>query len=317
MVKEFGLNSEEVFKLLVIMKIMKNLKNVAITNLIDRNECWIIEAQFEFAFRLSDLKKILIKRGTNRINKDYRKLVGGSLIPIMVRIYGTELTMHITENVETKYLYNVVVAWMGQEPNLIKIQICKIDPVREGMGHVLETKNRLWDGVYNFSLFEEIICRKRSNFPDYKFGSEENASIVINLAIMILHMCVNRFLKLTNLKEIIRRRYLKEYNMNPVFDDNMALPYLDEMKIEMFCCDQIHCYLLEKKMRTMKINYIGGSFKVPIHNYQTVDELTKKVCEIYSLGKDIILTDAERRIYSLRVILEYCQEEFWIGINCL
>jgi hypothetical protein len=38
---------------------------------------------------------------------------------------------------------------------------------------------------------------------------------------------------------------------------------------------------------------------------------------MYSLGKDLVITDEEGRVYSLKIILEYCPDEFWICINHL
>jgi hypothetical protein len=51
--------------------------------------------------------------------------------------------MYITENTEANFVYNVVAEWMGQDPNYIKIQMCKTEQLREGMGHILETKDHL------------------------------------------------------------------------------------------------------------------------------------------------------------------------------
>jgi hypothetical protein len=87
------------------------------------------------------------------------------------------------------------------------------------------------------------------------------------------------------------------------------------MKVEMFCGNQIQGYLLDQNNLSVKINYGGVSFRIPERNYQTIEKLTKKMCEMYSLGKDVISTDEEERVYSLKIILEYCPEEFWICIN--
>jgi hypothetical protein len=51
----------------------------------------------------------------------------------------------------------------------------------------------------------------------------------------------------------------------------VALPYPDDMKVEMFCSDQIQEYLFDQRMLSVKINYIGGSFKMPARNYQTIE----------------------------------------------
>jgi hypothetical protein len=61
-----------------------------------------------------------------------------------------------------------------QDPEGVKIQIYKIEQVKEGMGHVIEEKDHLLDGNYNFNLFKALICKKKSNVPNYKFEPEEN-----------------------------------------------------------------------------------------------------------------------------------------------
>jgi hypothetical protein len=93
----------------------------------------------------------------------------GNLIPIIIRIYGTELEMFITQNTEANFVYNVVAAWMGQDPGLIKIQVCKTRQPREGMDHVLDSKDHLWVGFYNFDLFKATIRKEKVNILNYKF----------------------------------------------------------------------------------------------------------------------------------------------------
>jgi hypothetical protein len=210
--------------------------------------------------------------------------------------------MFITENTEANFVYNVLAAWMGQDPNSIKIQVCKTGQPKEGMAHILEAKDHLWDGIYNFKLFKATVRKKRSKVPNYQFIPEDNINIIVNLMTDVMQLSVNRFLKLSSLKKIIREKFLKKYNKSPVFEDEMALPYPDDMKIEMFCGNKIQGYLLDQKMLSVKINYGGGSFKGSVRNYQTIEKLTKKMCEMYSLGKDVIITVEEGRVYSSKII---------------
>jgi hypothetical protein len=130
-----------------------------------------------------------------------------------------------------------------------------------------------------------------------------------------MYLSVNRFLKLSSIKKIVRERFLKEYNLCLMFEDEVALPYPDEMKVEMFCGNPIQGYLLDQKILSVEINYECGSFRVPARNYQTIEKLTRKMCAMYSLGKDVIITDEECSVYSSKIILQYCPEGFWICIN--
>jgi hypothetical protein len=173
-------------------------------------------------------------------------------------MYGTELMLVISENTEAKFIYNVVAAWMGQDPGLIKLQICKTEPLKEGMGHVLEANDHLWDEIYNFSQLKATIRKKKFDILNLKFQPEENVNVVINLKTVMKYLSVNRFLKLSSLKKIVRERFLKEYEKSAVFEDEVALPYPDEMKVEMFCGNQIQGYLLDKRILSVKINYKGG-----------------------------------------------------------
>jgi hypothetical protein len=113
---------------------------------------------------------------------------------------------------------------MEQKSDHIKIQICKTGQVREGIGHLLESKVHLWDGINDFNLFKANKKKKRSDVPNYKFEPEENINIIVNLKTVIMYLCVNRFLKLSSLKKIVRERFLKEYNKSSVFEDEITLP---------------------------------------------------------------------------------------------
>jgi hypothetical protein len=56
---------------------------------------------------------------------------------------------------------------MEQDPGCIKIQICRTGQSREGMGHILESKDHIWDGFYHFDLFKATIRKKRVDIPNY------------------------------------------------------------------------------------------------------------------------------------------------------
>jgi hypothetical protein len=90
-------------------------------------------------------------------------------------------------------------------------------------------------------------------------------------------------LKLSSFKKIIRNRFLKDYNKSLIFEDEIGIPYSNDMEVEMFC----------------------GSFQVPVKNYKTIGDYKKKMCMMYSLGK----------VYTQDIILEYCPEELWIYAN--
>jgi hypothetical protein len=116
-------------------------------------------------------------------------------------------------------------------------------------------------------------------------------------------------------KKIIRNKFLKDYEQTPIFEDEVGLPYPDDMKVEMFYGNPIKGYLLEQKLLSIKVNYNEGSFKVPIRNYKTMKDFVKKMCRMYDLGRDMVVTDEEGRVYNLNIILKYCLEEVWICIN--
>jgi hypothetical protein len=127
--------------------------------------------------------------------------------------------------------------------------------------------------------------------PNFKLVFEENVDVVFDLKTVILHFNMNRLLKLSSAKKIVRNRYLKEYGKSPIFEDEVALPYLDDMKIEMFSGNPIGGYLLDQKLLTVKVNYVGGSVEVPVKNYKTFKGFANKMCRMYGLGNDVIVTD--------------------------
>jgi hypothetical protein len=49
---------------------------------------------------MSCWRRITIRRGINRIDERKCLIKGGEMIPITIKIYGTELSLFITENTE-------------------------------------------------------------------------------------------------------------------------------------------------------------------------------------------------------------------------
>jgi hypothetical protein len=138
MVREFGLKSEEIFRTFeenVVITKSINFRNI--NNLIDLEKCWIIETQYESVLCFPNSKRIMLKRGINKVDKRRIGLKSDMLTPIIIKIYVKEFSLFIAENTEASYVYKVVSAWMGQEPNSIKIQVCKIGQAKEGMGHII------------------------------------------------------------------------------------------------------------------------------------------------------------------------------------
>jgi hypothetical protein len=88
---------------------------------------WWLKSYFEFILDQPRIGIINIKKGINRIEVNEPMLKDGDLIPFTIQIYGTELNILIPPNVKAVYVYNVVAAWMGQEPCRIKIQVCKLE----------------------------------------------------------------------------------------------------------------------------------------------------------------------------------------------
>jgi hypothetical protein len=97
----------------------------------------LIESNFEFITKIERSLKIIVKKGFSRIMINNDHLRGGNLIPITVQIYGTDFILMIPPNTSAVQLYNIVATWMGQEPNRIRISICRTGPnFIEGMGHI-------------------------------------------------------------------------------------------------------------------------------------------------------------------------------------
>jgi hypothetical protein len=139
--------------------------------------CWLFDSNYEFILKRSE-PKFYVKKGINRIKVEEGKLKGDVLIHITVRVYGTDLELFIPPDTEAVYLYNMIASWMGQEPSRIRIQICKFGIPVEGMGHFLTSNDRLWDGVYNFNLFEAKVSKKRSDMANLGLDLEENVDVV-------------------------------------------------------------------------------------------------------------------------------------------
>jgi hypothetical protein len=113
-VKEMGLNGEEMFEVFdVCFEIPKLFRNSVINNMFRINNYWLIDSNFEFVLKFAGNNKFLIKNGINRIMLNNNQLKGGDLIPITIRIYGTELVMMIPPNTSTIQIYNIVATWMG------------------------------------------------------------------------------------------------------------------------------------------------------------------------------------------------------------
>jgi hypothetical protein len=195
----------------------------------------------------------------------------------------------IPPNTEAVYVYNVAAIWMSQKQNRIRIKISNTGKPTVGMDLFLTSRDRIWDGVYNFEFFKATVNKKRIDMADFGFNPEENVDVVIDLKTAVFHYKVNRFLKLPSIKKIIKNGHLKNYNTNPLFENEVASPYPDNMCIEMSCGNPIQAHLLEQRPFSIKVNYIGG--------------------------KDVIVTDDENRVYNLNIIFEYYPEEVWICVN--
>jgi hypothetical protein len=136
--------------------------------------------------------KFLIKKGINRIRLNNNQLKGGDLIPITIRMYGTELVLMIPPNTSAIQIYNIVATWMGQEPNRISIHICRNGPdYVEGMGHIFTSTDFVWNGVYNFFLFEAEVSRKKSDMSNHGLIIEENIDVTFDLKSIMLHFNMN------------------------------------------------------------------------------------------------------------------------------
>jgi hypothetical protein len=311
--REFGLNCQELVETFnVVFNIPMKIRDNVIRNAFMMKEFWLLDSSYEFVLKFSRAVKFEIKRGVNRIEVKENLLKGGNLIPIKILIYGTELILMIPPNTSVVFIYNVVATWMGQEPSRIRIQVCKVGKLVEGMGHFLTSNDFLWDGIYNFDFYEARISKKQSDMPNHGLNLEENVGIVVDLKTAVIQYKVNRFLKLSSIKKIIKNRLLNDYNKSPIFEDEVALPYSDDMKVEMFCGSPMQGYLLEQRHLFIEVNYVGGSFQVPVRNYKIIKGFQKKMCMMYSLGKDVVITDEENRSYNQNIIFEYCPEEVWI-----
>jgi hypothetical protein len=209
-----------------------------------------------------------------------------------------------------------VATWMGMEPNRIRIYICRNGPKYiEEMGHILISTDFVWNGVYNFDLFEAKISRKKSNMPNHKLTINENVDITVDLKLVILNYNMNRFLKLTTVRRILKNRLLKDYRRCPIFKDESAIPYPEDMKLEMFCGQPIRGYLLEQRSLSVKVRYNEGFFTMEVFNYKTVQGFKKKMCRLYGLGSDVVVTDEENRSYRNEIIFEYLPNEVWLCIQ--
>jgi hypothetical protein len=116
-------------------------------------------------------------------------------------------------------------------------------------------------------------------------------------------------------KRILKNRLKKDYRRCPIYEDENAIPYPEDMKIEMFSGETIHGYLLEQRPLPIKVTYINGSFNMTVNNYKTVKKLKEKICKLYGLGSDVVITDEEERSYNQNIIFEYLTNEIWLCIQ--
>jgi hypothetical protein len=300
----------------VIFDIPKRLSDTIFRNFKKYEGFWLLDTNFEFILKFSRKFNFNIKKGVNRIvmNDDY--LRGSELIPNKIRVYGTELVLMISPNTSVILIYNIVAAWMGQEPNRIRISICRVGPRPvESMGHVLTSVDSVWNGIYNFEKFEAKISRKENDMPNLNLNINENVDVVIDLKSVILRYKMNRFLKLVIVKRILKNRLLKDYYKCPKFEDESAIPYPEDMKIEMFCGQPIQGYLSDQRSLSIKVRYIDGSFNVTVNNYKTIQGIKKKMFRLFGLGSDVVITDEENRSYNHNMIFEYLPEEIWLCIQ--
>jgi hypothetical protein len=79
----------------------------------------------------------MVCRGVHNYLKRSNNLIGGGSIPIFLKVYGSNLQLLVAENTSVTDLYNVAAAWMNVDPGSIRIEVCKMGVLREGMGHIL------------------------------------------------------------------------------------------------------------------------------------------------------------------------------------
>jgi hypothetical protein len=215
LIQELGLDGNELSETFdVKYDIPRNFADPIIKNLFRSREFWLLESNFEFNLKFSNNFKFNISKAINRIVVNYGQL----------KIYGSELRLLIPQNTSAVTIYYIVAAWMGQEPNRIRIKICRVGKLVEGIGHVLTSSDFLWDGIYNFEFFEAKISRKRNDMPNLGLIINENVDVVIDLKSVVLHYKMNRFLTLKSVKKIIKNRLLKIYEKSPIFENEVALP---------------------------------------------------------------------------------------------
>jgi hypothetical protein len=67
--------------------------------------------------------------------------------------------------------------------------------LREGMGHILESFDCIWNGIYDFNWYKVYVLTKEFEMPNYNLISSENIDVEVNFGTVLLKMKVNRFLK--------------------------------------------------------------------------------------------------------------------------
>jgi hypothetical protein len=89
----------------------------------------------------------------------------------------------------------------------------------------------------------------------------------------------------------------------------------DDLKIEMLNDNEVMGYLMEKKIVFKRNNYGNGVLEVSMKNYQSFGKLKKKFCKRYCLGIDIVITDEEKRIIDINLLIQEYDDELRIDLN--
>jgi hypothetical protein len=239
----------------------------------------------------------------------------GEINVIHLKVYGSVLDINVEENTSAVMLYNTIAAWMEVDPSSINIEICIVGKAVEGMGHNLTKDDLIWDGRYNFVWFKVKLVKKKMDIENYKFDPEENMDISVDLKTIKFNVRMNRCLKIASVEKIIEERFMKEYNLCPVFNGFKDTTYCREMKLELFEKETLKGYVLERKFILKKVRFSNGCFDVSIEDCRSIGQLKKKICKCYGLGKGIIIADLEKRVLDENLIIKLHPEDVWIYLN--
>jgi hypothetical protein len=77
---------------------------------------------------------------------------------------------------------------------------------------------------------------------------------------------MNRYLKIKSVEKIIEERFMKEYNLCPVFNGFKDTMYCRDMKLELFEKETLKGYVLERKYILKKVMYNNGCLDVSIED---------------------------------------------------